>query len=805
MSDRRLAAVMVTDMVGFTTLMGADQDRALELLRRGHEIFGSIVATHGGEWLNDTGDRSLSAFPSAIEAIRCALEIQARMRGEPELNFRIGVDVGEIVRSGTHSYGDAIIIASLIERLADPGGLVITGAAYAAVEGHLELDVVDLGQKVLKNVAHPVKLYALTGSKKRTRAAAFGAALFARRVPHILGAYLAASWLSLEVTEWLSDHGVLGSQWPYAVITGMLVLIPSVIIIAYSHGAHGRERLTIAERVVVPINVVAAAIVATIVHQNVEVTPGAEPFEQASVAVLPFINAGDRGSTDYFGRGFAEDLIDALDSIPGVYVSSHTSSFMFAGEEVDAREIARRLRVATILEGSVLEQGDTLVVTAALINARNNRTIWMETFDGDTADIFSIQEDIARAVARELIGILEPSVDSVLAEARAATVEAYEFYVEGLGYLRQPPTVDTLSNARALLNQALEEDPEYAKAYAALCEVAIEQYLLDRSSATIDVAVEACLSAVRLDNRSREIRQALGVLYRYTGDYARSEGEFRRLLAEQTTPQALAGLASTSEAQGNYDLAEGYFQDAINLEPGNWQTQLALGEFYYWRCRYDDALRVLRRVIELSPDNSRAHRFLGAVYGSTGDVEASLEATLEAIEISPTRAAYRDLGITYQSVGEYDKAIAAFREALALGPDDHATWGSLGDTYAQMDGQAAAALDAYGRAARLAEDLLDRNPMDWMTMASLAWYHLNLGADEDSQEEIRSAVENRPTLPDLHLVDAAIKIRLDQHDQALAALESAIELGCQPKWMIADDPRFDTIKDDDRFKSLVSE
>ena len=173
MPDRRLAAIMVTDMVGFTVLMGADQDSAVDLLNRGHEFLKDIVAQHQGEWLEDAGDRSLTAFPSVINAVNCALEIQERLKEDPDLKLRIGVDIGDILVAGGHVYGDAVNVASFIERLADPGGLIITQPVHDAVHGHVDLNVIDLGEKMLKNIGHSVRLYALTGIKQRTQAMNF--------------------------------------------------------------------------------------------------------------------------------------------------------------------------------------------------------------------------------------------------------------------------------------------------------------------------------------------------------------------------------------------------------------------------------------------------------------------------------------------------------------------------------------------------------------------------------------------------------------------------------------------------------
>jgi serine/threonine-protein kinase len=252
-------------------------------------------------------------------------------------------------------------------------------------------------------------------------------------------------------------------------------------------------------------------------------------------------------------------------------------------------------------------------------------------------------------------------------------------------------------------------------------------------------------------------------------------------------------------------LAETYFLSAINLEPGNWHSWLALAEFYYVQCRYDEALGVLNDVVDLSPDNARAHLLMGASYFMDGNVDASLRETQRAIEIAPSRGAYRDLGLTHHTVGDYGAAVTAFMRALDLGPNDYWTWGSLGDTYAQITGRQDDALAAYRRASDLAEDLLARNPRDWRTLGLLAEYSVMIGNVDESIRRITTAVANAPRDFDVQISDVVIRSHLDQNEQALDALERAVELGCYPKRMIADDPRFSALRDDDRFKRIVSQ
>ncbi len=804
MPDRRLAAIMVTDMVGFTVLMGADEDHALELLDRTHEFLKSVVASHRGEWLEDSGDRSLSAFPSAIDAVNCAIEVQARLKDDPELKLRIGVNVGDILVSSTHVYGDTINVASSIERLADPQGLVITQPVYEAVQGHIEQNVIDLGEKVLKNIDHPVRLYALTGARERHQLINFLSSLMSRRVPHITGAYLAASWAAVEVIEWLANQGAFSKLWVYGTIAGLLTLLPSVVLVAYTHGAHGRERSTQAEKVGVPLNVIIAALAVTYVVQNVDISERVSAIQPASVAVLPFVNLGDDEVSDYFGIGLSEELINALAKVPGLYVASRTSSFIFDGHDEDPRAIAQKLRVATILEGSVRRHGDGVRITAQLIDGSNNFHLWSETYDRNLRDIFQIQEDIASAVAMELVGVLKPEVFRVFAEARAATIDVYDFYLRGLSYLRRPPTMESLASARSLFERAIADDPGYAQAYAALCQVSLQVYILDRAPKRIDAAKSDCQRALELDEGARDVTFALGELYRATGELDRSAATFNELLNRRPTPRALVGLAKTEYAKGEFAAAEIAFLDAIDREPGNWQHSVAYGDFLFRRGRYEEAIELLEHVLELSPDNADAYGLIGACYDYLGDTDASIKATLKSIELSPSRLGYRDLGLTYYYMGEYALAAEAYEHAVELGPDDHYSWSSLAHVYDLLGGRAAESRSAYERATSLAEAVLERNPGDWETLSRLAVYNVITGETELGTTRIKTAVAEGAHLSNVNYHAAVIHSLLGQQEQTLDAIGRALETGAAVR-MIAEDPQFVDLHGNDRFQKMIGQ
>jgi TolB-like protein/tetratricopeptide (TPR) repeat protein len=584
----------------------------------------------------------------------------------------------------------------------------------------------------------------------------------------------------------------------------LAALVPSVLLVTYTHGAHGRDRFTKAEKVLLPINLLIAALAVFVLYQSAEIPSQTGVINEASVAVLPFVSFSDEAGTDYFSRGLSEEVINTLARIPDLYVASLTSSFLFGGRAQDPREIASQLRVATVLEGSVRRQENRVRVTAQLIDGRNNYLLWTDVYDRQVADIFQIQEEIARAVAQELVGVLQPGTASSLAVARAASAEVYDYYLLGLDYLRQPPTEQSLVAARDLFRRTLAKDRSYAPAYAGLCRVSLAQYVLENDPTLIDQAESDCLKALSLDDRSRDVRLALGVLYRHTGNLEESSRIFRDLLSDQRTPSALVGLAQTDVEQGSFGSAEREFQSAIDMEPGNWHNHMALAEFLYWRGRFADAAAALRRVIALSPDNARAHLLLGASQDYLGNTAASLRATLKSIELSPSRAAYRDLGLTYYYMGDLEKALEAFKQAVELGPADHWSWGNLAAVYQLLGGHEEEARFAYGRATAYAIAMLERNEKDWVTLARLAMYNVMSGAVDEGLTRIRTAVTKGAFLGEVHYYDAVILAHLGRHELALDALQRAIDRG-YPVRLIAADPQLNGLREDPRFDSMTQQ
>src|SRR5271169_6257720 len=313
-ATRRLAAILAADVVGYSRLMGADEEGTHERFK-GHlvELIDPKIREHHGRIVKTTGDGVLAEFASVVDAVRCAGEIQRAMANrdldlaeERRLRFRFGVNLGDVIADGGDIYGDGVNIAARLEGLAEPGGICVSGTVRDHVGDRLPYRFEDLGEQSVKNIARPVRVYALR------------------------------------------PEGIAG--------------LPTA-------------------------NVSSAA----------STSPVAAP--RLSIVVLPFTNLSDDREQQYFADAITEDLTTDLSRIEGMLVISRNTAFTYQGKRVDTKQIGRELCVRYVLEGSVRRSGNQIRINAQLIDAETDAHLWAERFNGDTSDLFALQDEITSRIA----------------------------------------------------------------------------------------------------------------------------------------------------------------------------------------------------------------------------------------------------------------------------------------------------------------------------------------------------------------------------------------------------------------------
>lgn len=369
--NRQLAAIMFTDIVGYTAMMQQDEKQAVTAIKRHKAIIEQAVPSHQGDLIEFYGDGSLSVFSSVTEALQCAVSIQWQMQVKPAIPLRIGIHTGEILFEAGKVMGDGVNIASRLQALGSAGSILFSREVMEKIRNHPEYKPVALGVFNLKNVTNPMDVYALSGN--------------GLKVPDIrsLSVEEKPSWWSTKAARRLLIAGFI--------VLGILLLL--LVVLPDKHGPSftGQEK---------------------------------------SIAVLPFDNIGNDTLQDYFSDGITEDIITQLSKIADLKVISRTSVMQYKNSEKNIREIADELHVSAILEGSVRKVGNNLRINAQLIDANTDQHIWAEQYDRDASEVFAIQTEVAEKIAAQMNARLTAEEGLRIGKKATSNMEAYEYYLK---------------------------------------------------------------------------------------------------------------------------------------------------------------------------------------------------------------------------------------------------------------------------------------------------------------------------------------------------------------------------------------
>ena len=417
--QRRLAAILAADIAGYSRLMHEDEPATVRDLKAHQNVILPLIGQHGGRIIDTAGDGIMAEFPSVVGATECAVGIQTvmaeRNQRVPEsrrMRFRIGINLGDVIHDETRIYGDGINIAARLEALAQPGGVLVSNTVYDQVRGKLPFTFEDVGERQVKNIEQPVRMYQLhipgASSKAGTRLVRRPALTDRRR------------WIVWGLVASLVLVGAAGAWW-----------MGSRFFPSQRADSTGAPRL--------------------------------------SIVVLPFGNLSGDPSQDYFADGITEDLTSDLSRIAGSFVISRNTAFTFKGKAMDARQIGRELGVRYVLEGSVRRMGGTVRVNAQLIDAGTGAHLWAEQMDVDQGTLATLQDNfgIANRLARTL------SVELVNVEGRRAPrtdPDAVDLTMRGWSALNGGPNKEDVERSVALFEDALRIDPDNSQARVGLAQ-----------------------------------------------------------------------------------------------------------------------------------------------------------------------------------------------------------------------------------------------------------------------------------------------------------------------------------------------
>ena len=486
-SRRKLAAILSADVVGYSRLMAANEAATVETLKSYRDIIARLVVRRGGRVVNAPGDALLAEFPSAVEAVQAAIEIQQSVEGhnieleaDRRMQFRIGVNLGDVIEEADGTiYGDGVNIAARMEALAEGGGVCISSTVYDAVEGKLSYGFDFLGEQQVKNIAKPVRVYRVRAEPKpqsarprSKRLMPWQIAVPALALILVLGAV--GAWLYrdhwMPAPEGVAEHPVLGLPGP-------------------------------------------------------------------AIAVLPFVNLSGDPQQEYFSDGLTEDLMTALSRASSdLRVLARNTTFQYKGKAVDVPKLGRELGVRYVLEGSVRRADDGLRITAQLIDTQTGAHIWADRFDRKMADIFLVQDEIVSQIVAKIAGgygVIEITEGKSAAHKSPEEIQAYDLILRAHDVMMWEWNRKTFRSARDMLLQAIALDPVNARARRELAYLAVIGWVFrfDETPVPPQEITALATKAVQLDPADARARMVAATAYFFNKQLDLFEREAQQALA----------------------------------------------------------------------------------------------------------------------------------------------------------------------------------------------------------------------------------------------------------------------------------
>jgi len=551
---RKLAAILSADVVDYSGLMAANEAATLETLKSYRNIIARLVVRRSGRVVNAPGDALLAEFPSAVEAVQAAIEIQKSLEGhnielEPErrMQFRIGVNLGDVIEEPDGTiYGDGVNIAARMEALAEGGGVCISSTVYDAVDGKLSYGFDFLGEQQVKNMAKPVRVYRVraeprtpSGHPQSKRKMRWQIAVAALALILVLSGI--SSWLYRD--RWMPT--------PQGGVEGTATDMPA--------------------------------------------GPG--------IAVLPFVNLSGDANQEYFSDGLTEDILTELARVRDLRVLAPATTFQYKGKEVDISKLGHELGVRYVLEGSVLRAGEDLRVTAQLIDAETGDQIWAEKFDRKMADLFLVQDEIINQIVGKIAGsygAIERAEVKSGSRKSPEQIKAYDLVLRARDAIQFDWTKETFSQAEGLLREAISLDPANEQARRELAWFGVMGWVfhLDDRPVAQDEIITQAAKAVQLDPTDARARMVAASAYFFTKQLDQFHREADRAL--ELAPydaEIIASLACMISAAGDHERGVALAEKAntINADAATGWYHSTVYTADYLRGDYKHALKVARQ------------------------------------------------------------------------------------------------------------------------------------------------------------------------------------------------------------------
>ncbi|MBY5327183.1 adenylate/guanylate cyclase domain-containing protein [Rhizobium leguminosarum] len=621
--ERRLAAILIADVVGYSRLSQIDEEGTRARFQADqNDVFEPAITRHHGRLVKTMGDGLLVEFQSVVDALRCAVEVQqlkakqsAAALPEHRLEFRIGINLGDIIVEGEDIQGDGVNIADRIQALADPGGIAISGTTYDQVKSKIPVGFASLGEQRLKSITEPIRVYRIlldptaAGKTLKTR----------RRLPRRrLVAGIAAA-----VVLALAGAALWWQPWMPA------------------------KPPALGERFAYPLP------------------------DRPSVAVLPFINVSGDSEHDHLAEGLTDDLITELSKVSGLFVIARHSVFAIQGSVGKIQDVAAELGVKYVLEGTLQRAGPRLRINVKLIDAVTGLSLWAERYDRQYADLFAVQDDVIGKIISALSVKLSARERDQLARIPTENLEAYDFYMraEQEGFILRD--VDTYRRTLSFYQKAIDLDPGFANAHAGIARVAVDVWRNDYNylwSAAVarKIAYDAAGQALKLDPNNARAHTVLALLQWVDGRETEAKNSANMAVAmEPNDAEAAANLALILVHTGSSGQAITEMEKALRLDPSPASSfQLLAGIVFYTAGDDQRAISLIEPTLDSLPKVEPAREYLAAAYADQGNETKAAAETAKLLELFPeSNLTYYGYLYDYWRDGDLQRHLAALRKA----------------------------------------------------------------------------------------------------------------------------------------------
>jgi adenylate cyclase len=583
-----------------------------------------LIEQYHGRVVNAPGDALLAEFESVVDAVKSAVEIQrelakrnAELPTDRRMEYRIGINLGDVMVDGESIYGDGVNIAARLESLADGGGICISGTAFDQVKTKLPLGYEYHGEQTVKNIAEPIRVYKVLMEPK-----AAGKVIGEKKAKPI--------------------------QWQKAAMGLVVVVIVVVAVIAIYH-FYFRPTPR-------PIEVASKEKMAF------------QLPDKPSIAVLPFTNMSGDPKEDYFGDGLAEEIITALSKTPKLFVIARNSTFVFKEKPASIKQVAETLGVQYVLEGSVRKTGNKVRITAQLIDALSGRHLWAERYDRDLKDIFAIQDEISLKITSVLNVKLSDGEIALFLGKGTKNLEAYLRLIQARDlFIRL--NKENNAQAKRLVEEVITMDPNYAMAYALLAISYCYDVIFGASQSpreSIARGIEMAQKSISLNNKISFPHGALSLLYFLKNDYdkAISEAEIGVAL-EPNSAYSYNFLGHALNYSSRYSEAISAFEKSIRFDPiPPYVTLNGLAHSLRMVGRYEEAVSIFKKLLQKLPDNLLGQLGLTATYSMMGrDADARAQAK-EVLRIDPNFSVDSySKRVSYKNKDDWNRYMDALRKA----------------------------------------------------------------------------------------------------------------------------------------------